>query len=135
MLSRMNRLKPTKYFLILMFIVAALWGCTSKQKFDRYGWNDGDGLDFPKRYLMVDDLLETHKLVGLKFNNIVGLLHYPDRFAYDSLSFHYEITRKMSGIDTLYTKNLVFTMTKDSVITSAKVVERDYKKEKEDKKK
>ena len=131
----MNRLKPVNYILLFTLIAATIVSCTSKQPFDRKGWNDGDGLEFPKRYLMVDDLLANHKLVGLKFNNIVGLLHYPDRFSYDSLSFHYEITRKMSGIDTLYTKNLVFTMTKDSVITSAKVVERDVKKEKEDKKK
>jgi hypothetical protein len=79
---------------------------------------------------MVDNLLATHKLVGLKFKNVVGLLHYPDRFSRDSLSFHYEITRKMSGIDTVYTKNLVFTMGKDSVIKSVKVTEHNYKDEK-----
>ncbi|MBB5397145.1 hypothetical protein HDC91_003212 [Mucilaginibacter sp. AK015] len=115
-------------------MVAMLTSCTYKQKFERKGWNEGDGLTFPRRNLMVEDLLATHKLVGLKFNNIVGMLHYPDRFSRDSLSFHYEIIRKMSGIDTLYTKNLVFTMTKDSVITAVKVTERDYKEEKENKK-
>ena len=127
----MNRRALVNFLFVFMLMMAIIAGCTSKQKFDRTGWNDGDGIDFPKRYLMVDDLLATHKLVGLKFNNVVGLLHYPDRFSYDSLSFHYEITRKMSGIDTLYTKNLVFTMSKDSVIKSAKVVESDYKDEKE----
>ena len=126
----MNRLKSFRFIIIFTLVSAFLFSCTSKQPFDRYGWNDGDGLTFPKRYMMVDDLLATHKLVGLKFSNVVGLLHYPDRFSYDSLSFHYEITRKMSGIDTMYTKNLVFTMNKDKVITSVKVTERDYKDEK-----
>jgi hypothetical protein len=131
----MNRLRSFRFIVFVTLVSAFFFGCTNKQPFDRDGWNDGDGLDFPKRYLMVDDLLAKHKLVGLKFNNVVGLLHYPDRFSYDSLSFHYEITRKMSGIDTLYTKNLVFTMSKDSVIKSVKVVERGYKEEKDKKKK
>jgi hypothetical protein len=130
MLRNMNRLKLARLIVVFTLISTFLFSCTSKQPFDRSGWNDGDGITFPRRYLMVDDLLATHKLVGLKFNNIVGLLHYPDRFSYDSLSFHYEITRKMSGIDTVYTKNLVFTMGKDSVIKSVKVTERNYKDEK-----
>nr|WP_157535854.1 hypothetical protein [Mucilaginibacter sp. L294] len=123
-------LKLRSVFILFILFAVTLSACTSKQPFDRFGWNDGDGLTFPKRYMMVDDLLATHKLVGLKFSNVVGLLHYPDRFSYDRLSFHYEITRKMSGIDTLYTKNLVFTMGKDSVITSVKVTERNYNDEK-----
>lgn len=126
----MNRLRSVRFIIIFTLASALLSACTTKQPFDRDGWNDGDGITFPRRYMMVDDLLATHKLVGLKFSNVVGLLHYPDRFSYDSLSFHYEITRKMSGIDTLYTKNLVFTMGKNKVITSVKVTERDYKDEK-----
>lgn len=126
----MNRLRLSQFIVVFTIISALLFSCTSKQPFDRYGWNDGDGITFPRRYMMVDDLLAKHKLVGLKFSNVVGLLHYPDRFSYDSLSFHYEITRKMSGIDTVYTKNLVFTMNKDKVITSVKVTEHDYKDEK-----
>jgi len=126
----MSSLRSFRFMIFFTLVSAFLFSCTNKQPFDRKGWNDGDGLSFPRRYMMVDDLLATHKLVGLKFNNVVGLLHYPDRFSYDSLSFHYEITRKMSGIDTLYTKNLVFTMGKDSVITSVKVTERNYKDEK-----
>ncbi|MFA6248528.1 MAG: hypothetical protein WC615_16430 [Mucilaginibacter sp.] len=126
----MNRLRSFRFIIVFTLVSASLFSCTQKQPFDRDGWNDGDGITFPRRYMMVDDLLATHKLVGLKFSNVVGLLHYPDRFSYDSLSFHYEITRKMSGIDTLYTKNLVFTMGKDKVITSVKVTERDYKDEK-----
>lgn len=126
----MNRLRSFRFIIVFISISVLLFSCTTKQPFDRDGWNDGDGITFPRRYMMVNDLLATHKLVGLKFSNVVGLLHYPDRFSYDSLSFHYEITRKMSGIDTLYTKNLVFTMGKDKVITSVKVTERDYKDEK-----
>ncbi len=130
MLSNMNRPGLFRFIIVFSVISALLFSCTPKQPFDRDGWNDGDGISFPRRYLMVDNLLATHKLVGLKFKNVVGLLHYPDRFSRDSLSFHYEITRKMSGIDTVYTKNLVFTMGKDSVIKSVKVTEHNYKDEK-----
>jgi hypothetical protein len=135
MLSNMNRLRSFRFIIVFTLVSATLFSCAPKQPFDRDGWNAGDGISFPRRYAMVDNLLETHKFVGLKFNNVVGLLHYPDRFSRDSLSFHYEIQRKMSGVDTMFTKNLVFTMRKDSVITSVKVTERDYVAEKNNKKK
>jgi hypothetical protein len=41
----------------------------------------------------------------------------------------------MSGVDTMFTQNLVFTQRKDSTITSVKVTERDYVAEKKNKKK
>ena len=131
----MNRLRSSRFIIVFALISALLFGCASKLKFDRDGWNDGDGIIFPNRYAMVDDLLATHKFVGQKFNNVVGLLHWPDRFSRDSLTFHYEIQRKMSGVDTMFTQNLVFTQRKDSVITSVKITERDYVAEKKNKKK
>lgn len=131
----MNRLRSFRFIIVLTLTSAFLFGCASKLKFDRDGWNDGDGIVFNNRYSMLDDLLATHNFVGLKFNNVVGLLHWPDRFSRDSLTFHYEIQRKMSGVDTMFTQNLVFTQRKDSTITSVKVTERDYVAEKKNKKK
>src|ERR1051325_8308746 len=132
MLSKMDRVK----FIFIFFIVTTLaYSCTANQEFDRRGWNDGDGIEFPRRNLMVDDLLEKYKFKGMKYRNVRGLLHEPDRFSDDSTNFHYEIIRKMDGLDTVRTKNLVFWWNKkDSIITDYKLVEKDYPK-KENKKK
>ncbi|MBL4676401.1 MAG: hypothetical protein JKY70_09395 [Mucilaginibacter sp.] len=119
---------PNSFFVILL-MVAVITGCTANQDFDRKGWNDGDGIDFPRRNLMIDDLLEKYNFKGWKYKNVRGLLHEPDRFSDDSSNFHYEIIRKMDGVDTVHTKNLVFWWNrKDSTITDYKVAEKDYPK-------
>lgn len=115
-------------FVFTFLIVAVLaYGCTAKQDFDRKGWNDGDGLDFPRRDLMVDDLLQKYNFKGWKYRNVRGLLHEPDRFSDDSSHFHYQLILKMEGLDTIRTKNLVFGWNKkDSIINDVKVTEKDY---------
>ncbi|MFD0795069.1 hypothetical protein ACFQZX_15715 [Mucilaginibacter litoreus] len=124
----MNYLKA-RLGLVASVILLSISACTSNQPFDRRGWNDGDGIDFPRRNLMVDDLLEKYKFKGMKYKNVVGLLHEPDRFSDDSTSFHYELIRKMNVLDTVKTKNLVFWWNKkDSVISDVKVVEKEYPK-------
>lgn len=118
-----------KLLFTVLICAAFAYGCTAKQDFDRKGWNDGDGLDFPRRNLMIDDLLQKYQFKGMKYKNVVGLLHEPDRFSYDSTNFHYQIILKMQGLDTIRTKNLVFWWNKkDSVITDYKVTEKDYPK-------
>ncbi|RFZ82839.1 hypothetical protein DYU05_11790 [Mucilaginibacter terrenus] len=114
-------------FIIYLFATALiLSGCKRHEPFTPKGWDDGDGLSFPKRYLMVDSLLASKKLIGLKYKQVVWLLKAPQRNSFTDRSFSYEITRKMNGVDTLHTKDLVIYLNKDSVVTSAKVVEKDY---------
>ncbi|TSD64772.1 hypothetical protein FFF34_012800 [Inquilinus sp. KBS0705] len=124
-----------RYFMVLGLVVVCFAGCKNKVPFTPRGWDEGDGIDFPKRYMMVDDLLASGKLKGLKYKQVVYLLKAPQRNSHTDRSFSYEITRKMSGIDTLYIKNLVIYINADSVVTDAKVTERSPKKEEEQKKK
>ncbi len=129
MLSNITMLKSTflKIITIISFIVA-ISGCEAKkEKFTTKGWDDGDGLTFPRREGMLDDLLATHKLKGLTFKQAVGLLKYPQRTGFTQKEFEYEIIRKMDGIDTVYAKSLVLYLNKDSVVSDYKVIEKDNK--------
>jgi hypothetical protein len=108
----------------IVLIAFSLTGC-SKKKFDRREWNDGDGLSWPNRSGMLDDLLANHKLKGLKYKEVINLLRYPQWNSYTDRRFEYEINRKMDRLDTVYAKSLVLYLSKDSVVTDVKVVEKD----------
>ncbi|MFD0766390.1 hypothetical protein ACFQZI_16125 [Mucilaginibacter lutimaris] len=129
MLSNITMFKSAvlKVFTVILFFVA-LTGCdVKKEKFTTQGWDDGDGLTFPRREGMLDDLLATHKLKGLTFKQAVGLLKYPQRNGFTEKKFEYEIIRKMDGIDTVYAKSLVLYLNKDSVVSDYKIIEKDNK--------
>lgn len=122
-------------FFIVIAVISLASSCAKKEKFTRQGWNEGDGLSFPRRNAMLDDLLATQKLKGLTYKQVVAFLHAPQRNSRTDKSFHYEVIRKMSGIDTMYAKNLVFYLNNDSVVVNTKVTERDYIKEKKEREK
>ncbi|MEB0264092.1 MULTISPECIES: hypothetical protein [unclassified Mucilaginibacter] len=116
-----------KAITVVSFIVA-LTGCdVKKEKFTTEGWDEGDGITFPKRAGMIDDLLATRKLKGLTYKQALGLLKYPQRTGVTERNFEYEIIRKMDGIDTVYAKSLVLYLNKDSVVSDYKVPEKNNK--------
>ncbi|MEO7213249.1 MULTISPECIES: hypothetical protein [Mucilaginibacter] len=115
-------------FIFCVVAILGIAGCKNKRPFDRRAWNDGDGIDFPKRYMMVDDLLATHKLKGLTYKQVILLLRYPQRNSHTDRSFYYDITLKMSGIDTAYFKGLLFKLNADSVVTDVQIFEKTAKK-------
>lgn len=110
----------------------ALAGCNRTEPFDRKAWKDGDGLDYHRRYKMLDDLLKNHKLKGLTYKEAVNLLYYPQRRGLDKRYFSYEITVKFNGSDTTYVKSLVLYLNPDSVVTGYGIYEKkfDLKKKK-----
>ncbi len=115
-----------RYALLLCcLIVLLLAACSGKRKFDRDAWNAGDGLTFPSRDAMVDDLLKTYKLKGLKYQEVIHLLHRPQ------ISSQKEMIYEIDGTNIpgkpRYIKNLVISL-KDSVVTDAKIYERRDKK-------
>jgi len=122
-----------KAFIFLAFVAVCLTACRKKEKFDRYRWNGGDGLSFPYRDNMLEDLLANHKLKGLTYKQVTQLLHPPDRNSFTDKSFEYEIICKMNKLDTVYAKTLILYLNKDSIVSDFKVVEKDNK-EKLDKK-
>ena len=71
---------------------------------------------------MLTDLTTNYKLTGLKYSQLIDLLGIPD--SKDSSSLSYKIIVDYGNdIDPVYAKNLDFTFSKDSVITSFNIDE------------
>lgn len=110
-------IKPLLFCLVLFMM---LTGCHKVQKFTTEKWDSGDGLNFPIRNSIVDDLLQNHKLKGLKYRQITHLLRYPQYM--DSTRFNYEIIRTYTHMRKPdHIKNLIFYMDKNSVITKVEL--------------
>lgn len=113
--------------LILQFTaVVFLFSCNNNEqiKFDKNKWDQQTDPLFPSSYRpkMLTDLTTSHKLVGLKYSQLMELLGTPDFTDSSSLSYKIEVDYK-HDIDPVYTKDLDFTFSKDSIITSFKVNE------------
>jgi hypothetical protein len=93
-------------------------------KFDKERWSEREDPAFPSpdRTRMLADLTSHYKLKGIKYADLVQLLGHPD--LNDSNSLGYKIVEEYGrDIDPVYTRNLEFTFSKDSVITSFEVHE------------
>ena len=114
-------------FIILQFValIFFLLSCDNKQiKFDKNKWNEQTDPLFPSSYRpkMLKDLTSNYKLAGFKYSQLIALLGIPDNK--DSSSLSYKIVVDYGhDIDPVYTKNLDFIFSKDSIITSVKVNE------------
>jgi hypothetical protein len=109
----------------LILLCEFLSGCndiTRSEKFDRERWKEYSEVDGPNRDLMANDLLKTHKLVGLTNKQMLQLLGSPSNFS-DTTKTYYELATEFDEIDPISGKNLVITFNKDSVITSAVIKE------------
>lgn len=119
--------KKNKFInLHFMVLICFLISCESykKFKFDTNKWNQQTDPLFPSSYrsMMLRDLTSNYKLVGFKYSEIIKLLGIPDYK--DSNSLSYKIAVEYGhDIDPVYTKNLNFMFSGDSVITSFKVEE------------
>lgn len=114
--------------LILQFVaVVFLLSCNDNKKqikFDKNKWNEQTDPLFPSQYRpnMLADLTTNYKLVGLNYSQLIEFLGIPD--AKDSSSLSYKIVVDYEkDIDPVYTKDLDFSFSKDSIITSFKVNE------------
>jgi hypothetical protein len=80
--------------------------------------------NFPPRdrEKMLRDLFSNYKLVGIKYSDLTKLLGTPDNG--DSVSVSYEIELDYGfDIDPIYSKDLYFFISKDSVVTSYEIKE------------
>jgi hypothetical protein len=114
--------------IIILFslLIVVSTSCSREIKFDRDKWNYGDGLTFPNRDRMLNDLLQNQKLKGLKYQQVISLLHRPQ--GADSTMMYYEIVRQIELGSKKPNKNLILYLGKDSVVTGTKVVESGNKK-------
>lgn len=115
-------------FIILQFVALHffLFSCNNNKqiKFDKNKWSEQTDPLFPSSYRpkMLTDLTTSYKLVGFKYSQLIELLGTPD--SKDSSSLSYKIVVNYGNdIDPIYTKDLDFTFSKDSTITSFKIDE------------
>jgi hypothetical protein len=118
----MLRKNPVVLFAL---VILSLTACKRNIKFDSFNWNEGDGLTFGYREIMVDDLLQNYKLKGLKYQQVIHLLHRPQQS--DKTQMIYEIADVYKTGKPRYVKSLILSM-KDSVVTDAKIYEHTDKK-------
>lgn len=107
--------------LINIFVLLCLISCNSNAKFEKMGWNQkGDLNSYPNREKMLNDLMENHKIKGLKYSELVNLLGEPEiNKTSESLTAFYNIqTEYGSDIDPVYIKNLEISLSIDSVAQS-----------------
>jgi hypothetical protein len=108
---------------ILILLSFFLNSCNREIKFNKIKWSEyNDGIASDYRNKMLTDLTTNYKLVGLKYLRLVDLLGNPDYTDDTSLSY-FVIVDYGFDIDPVYTKNLDFTFSKDSTITSYKLEE------------
>ena len=108
----------------LAAIVVTMDACKGDMKFDKEKWNEQKDPAFPSVYRkrMVGDLTTHYPLKGMKYDSLVQLLGTPDDK--DSVSLTYKIVEEYGkDIDPVYTQNLEFNFSKDSIISSFKLQE------------
>ncbi|MFD2148383.1 hypothetical protein [Mucilaginibacter antarcticus] len=69
--------KASVYILLGMIGFATLTGCNDNSKFDRKKWAYSDGLEYPMRDNILDDLMANHHIKGLTFDQVIDSLGSP----------------------------------------------------------
>lgn len=112
----------TKLNLSIVLMAALLWGCNQPMNFDSAKWKMKEDIEYTYRNKMVGDLTKNHKLVGLRYSQILDLLGVPQYE--DSSRISYQVLHDYgSDIDPIHTKYLNLSISKDSIVTSFKVDE------------
>jgi outer membrane protein assembly factor BamE (lipoprotein component of BamABCDE complex) len=114
--NSMNKkyLLSTVASLVLLFA----FGCQPSVKFDSAKWKQDNGVENPERNLMADDLVNSHKLIGMSREQMLTLLGKPSPIV-DTKDTYYKLSEKYEGIDLVLQSNLIITFGKDSVINKA----------------
>lgn len=114
-----------KIFAPIFILFTMLWtiACNNayKDKFNKEGWCRTEDLHVhPQRANMLDDLLKHNTLKGLTVSQLIDKLGNPDfNTPPDSNKIYYNIITEYGlDIDPVYSKNLIFTYSPDSIITN-----------------
>lgn len=109
--------------ILLVLLVSGLISCNNitRMKFDKSGWNSKNDIVYDYRENMLNDLIENHKVTGLKYSDLIDLLGPPD--SKDSVSISYQISIDYGTIDPVAGKDFILRYNKDSIIESFKVNE------------
>ena len=111
-------------FLVLGLLL--MLGCQYQPEqvpFERNGWLEKvDGIIYPNRERMLNDLLTRHKLIGLTTQELRNLLGPYDTWHSEQPDLVcYTIDTYMGTIDPVYIKTLLFAISHDSVVVDARI--------------
>jgi hypothetical protein len=117
-------------FIIACFSLSCIGiSCNSiskHEKFDQAKWkqyNDEDrAWGSEEKVEMAEDVVKSHKLLGLTHEKMLQLLGYPANYG-DKTKAYYELKTEYDVIDPVSGKNLVISFNKDSIITNAIIEE------------
>ena len=113
-----------KRIIAITIIIIAFIGCEDNQiGFDKNGWNlytDGQACP-PLREFMTKNLLSSHKIKGLTYQELINKLGKPDNNEFTPPNIiRYELTFKHKFGDIFQVRTLDFCFSKDSIINSWK---------------
>lgn len=83
-------------------------------KFDKEKWNFSTGGEFPYRQKMLNDIVRSRMLKGLKLEEVTGLLGEPARI--DNNYLFYPVAKKKVVFFVLSSKTLVLQLTEEGVV-------------------
>jgi len=89
--------------------------------FDKVKWKTMDGMDYPYRDNMLNDVIYNDTVRSLNRNEILNLLGEPNRINENHL--YYMIAKKRLGFLTLHTKTMVIKLSEDDKIDWIKIHE------------
>lgn len=121
----MMRKSYIKLVLLLLPIMATIASCNRGQKFDRVKWQYGNGIDFPLRDQMLEDLMATQKIKGLNYYQAKQLLGAPQdtgklKLSYEIINTGHQYNPKNKPI---YKKYFMLYFGKDSTVVKTEVYE------------
>ncbi|WP_412464412.1 hypothetical protein [Flavobacterium mekongense] len=119
-------MKSIKSKIICLILTLSFLSCENSLKFDKSGWLQKDDPDgYKNRESMLKDLLENHKIKGLKYSELIDLLGSPENYADEKTNtITYNIVIDYGfNIDPVYIKNLEIKFSKDSIVENYKIVE------------
>jgi hypothetical protein len=116
-----NLIKRIGQFTLLLMVIFA--SCNIDVKYEKELWQETDsGFSSPYRDRMLRDLTTNYNLKGMKIYQLRKLLGPADHVENGLIAYRVKIEYG-GDTDPVYTKNLNFNYSKDSTITSFKVIE------------
>jgi hypothetical protein len=112
--------------IFILTLLTILTSCENQLKFDSGKWKEYKDLDsYPLRELMLRDIVENKRLIGLSYKSIIDSLGQPENYVDKGTNeLWYSVTTDYgTDIDPVYTKHLVLTIDIDSTITTVDIKE------------
>ncbi len=94
-----------------------------QQRFNSEKWKIVEDLrTYPFRDRMVADVVENKNFIGLEYKQVIDSLGHPSSMRKNKIYYSIEVNYG-ADIDPVYTKDLVLTINKDSLVTEIKIEE------------